>query len=73
MPKNKRVYLRVTSNQYELMLNNAQKAGYITLSGYLRSVGLRKELLFQQRFNAMYQKIMAGEEQLPPVEEPEIT
>jgi len=40
MKKLKRIEIRVTKNQYERITSNAQAAGYVTISNFLRDRAL---------------------------------
>lgn len=56
--KTKIIQFRITSPQYERLLNMVQAKGCTTLSEYLRRAALEKDLLFEIRFEEMYNKIM---------------
>lgn len=56
--KTKMIQFRITTLQYERLLNIVQAKGCTTLSEYLRKAALEKDLLFDIRFEEMYNKIM---------------
>ncbi len=61
MAKIRFILFRVTQTQYERIKNNAHAKGHKTLSGYLRDLALNKDLLFEQRFNEMYDILVSLE------------
>jgi len=65
MPATKRLFIRVTKSQFERIKLNAQAKGFVTLSEYIRSLALDKDLCFQSKFNNLYAKVM--EESTSPI------
>jgi len=59
MPKrrNKVVHFRITTSQYERLLNLVKMKGHSTLSDYLRFTALEKDLLFEEKFNKLYKVV----------------
>jgi len=62
MVNNKVVVTRVTRNQFERIKVNAQAKGYKTISDYLRSLALDKDIIFDKKFNELYDKIINNKE-----------
>ncbi|MBI5390272.1 hypothetical protein HZB02_02185 [Candidatus Woesearchaeota archaeon] len=58
MPKNSRIFVRVTNAQHERVRNNAEAMGYLNVSDYLRSIALERTLVFQEQFSEVYEKIV---------------
>jgi len=56
--KTKIVQFRMTSLQYDRLRNMMHAKGCTTLSEYLRRAMLEKDLLFEIRFEELYNKIM---------------
>jgi hypothetical protein len=52
------VIFRVTKSQHERIRNNAQAKGHKTMASYLRDTTLNKDMVFEQRFNEMYDIIV---------------
>ena len=50
--------MRLTGNQHERIKVNAQAKGYKTISDYIRSLALDKDVAFDQKFNKLYDKIV---------------
>jgi len=65
MAATKKLIVRITQNQFERIRLNAQAKGYVTISEYIRSLALEKDLNFQSKFNELYYKIM--EESTSPI------
>ena len=61
MVNNKRIFVRVTENQFERIRNNAHAKGFKTISGYVRSLTLRNDLIFEKKFNELYAKIVKSD------------
>jgi predicted DNA binding CopG/RHH family protein len=55
-PKRKTIQLRVTPEQHERIRNKARAKGFATVSAYIRSLALEKDLLFEQRFEEVLRK-----------------
>lgn len=53
-PATKHIQIRVTPEQYERIRNKAQAKGYKTITAYLVHMALERDLLFEQRFEEMY-------------------
>ena len=49
MSNNRRIDFRVSRNDYERIINNAQAKGYATVSAYLRSIALEKDLFLESK------------------------
>ena len=60
MNRTRFIQFRVTRDQYERIKNNARAKGYLNLSHYLRDLALDKNLVFEQKFNEIYEVIMKG-------------
>jgi hypothetical protein len=58
MVANRRIYIRVTCNQFERFRVNAHANGFGNISNYVRTLALEKDLCFQNRFNKLYSKVM---------------
>ena len=58
MNRTRFIQFRVTRDQYERIKNNARAKGYLNLSHYLRDLALDKNLMFEQKFNEMYEVIV---------------
>lgn len=61
MPKNRIINFRVTSNQYESILNNKEAHGYPTITSYLISLALEKNILVDTKImenNKMIKEIL---------------
>lgn len=52
--KTRFIQIRVTSEQYERIKNKAQAKGYKTLTSFLRTLALEKDMIFEQRFAEIY-------------------
>ena len=61
MVNNKRIFVRVTANQFERIRNNAHAKGFKTISAYVRSLTLRSDLIFEKKFNELYAKIVKSD------------
>ena len=55
--KNEYIQVRVTPEQKERIKNKAMAKGYKTLTSYILSLALEKDLLFEQRFEEIYRII----------------
>ncbi len=55
--KNRIIQLRVTDEQYERIRNKASSKGYKTITAFMLSQALDKDLLFEQRFDEIYRII----------------
>lgn len=49
MPKNKMLRIRVTNDQFERIKNNTDVYGYSTISSYIRSLSLERNLLIENK------------------------
>lgn len=49
MPKNRIVKFRVSSQQYEQILNNKQVRGYVTIASFLRDLALEKNFFIEEK------------------------
>lgn len=49
MPKNRIVKFRVSSQQYEKILNNKQSRGYVTIASFLRDLALEKNFFIEEK------------------------
>lgn len=49
MPSNRMIKFRVTENQYERILNNTSAYGHATISSYLRSLALERNLVIENK------------------------
>jgi hypothetical protein len=58
MAKTRMILFRVTPTQYERILNNASAKGHKTMAGYLRYLALNKDMVFEKRFNEMYNVVV---------------
>jgi len=58
MVNNKTIMVRVTKNQHERIRNNACAKGFRTISDYVRSISLENDLIFEQKFNEVYNRIV---------------
>lgn len=54
------ILFRVTQSQYERIQNNAQAKGHKTTASYLRDIALNKDIVFEKRFDEMYQTIVGN-------------
>ena len=63
MVNGKIVVTRVTKNQFERIKINAQAKGFKTISEYLRSLALERDLIFDKKFEELYNKIINSTEQ----------
>lgn len=61
MVNNKMIIVRVTKNQHERVRNNAFAKGYKTMSAYLRALALENDLIFEQKFDEIYEKLLDKE------------
>ena len=52
--------VRVTKNQHERIKNAALAKGFRSISDYVRSLTLGNDLVFEQRFNDLYNKLMSS-------------
>jgi len=57
--KTKIIQIRVSNNQFLRIRNNALAKGYVTISAYLRQMGLSNDLAFEMKVDEMY-KIIKG-------------
>ena len=57
MQKTKLIQFRVTKYQYERIRNNAESKGFRTISAYLRETALNKDLIFEKKFQEIYEII----------------
>lgn len=55
--KRRSIQIRVTKEQYERLRNKAFSQGYKTLTSFILQQALENDLLFERRFNEMYQAI----------------
>lgn len=60
MNKTRTIQFRVTRDQYERIINNARAKGYLNISAYLRDLALNKDLVFEKKFNELYEIIVRG-------------
>ena len=61
MPKNRIVKFRVSSQQYEKILNNKQVRGYVTIASFLRDLALEKNFFIEEKLienNKMTKEIL---------------
>ncbi len=58
MSKTRYVQVRVNQDQFERIKNNASAKGKKTLAEYARESMLEKPLIFERKFEEMYQEIM---------------
>ena len=58
MSKTRYVQVRVNQDQFERIKNNASAKGSKTTAEYLRYAVLEKPLIFERKFEEMYQTIM---------------
>jgi len=58
MIKNRCLRVKVTTNQHERIKVNAQAKGFKTISDYIRSLALDKDMAFDHKFNELYDKIV---------------
>jgi hypothetical protein len=58
MAKTRIILFRVTESQHERILNNAHAKGHKTMASYLRDTALNKDLVFEKRFDEMYDAIV---------------
>jgi len=49
MSNTRRIDFRVSRNDYERIINNAQAKGYSTISAYLRSIALDKDIFLESK------------------------
>lgn len=61
MVNNKVISVRVTKNQHERVRNNAFAKGFKTVSAYVRSLALENDLIFEQKFNEIYNKLVRND------------
>ena len=57
MNKTRFIQFRVTRNQYERITINANAKGYVNISAYLRDLALNKDMVFERKFNEIYEVI----------------
>ena len=55
--KTKLIQIRVSNNQFLRIKNNALAKGHVTISAYLRQMGLSNDLAFEMKVDEIY-KIM---------------
>lgn len=70
--KNKTVRFRITSGQYDRLLNIVKARDFSTVSDYLRFIAFEKDLLFEMRFNEMHNAIIGIKEKIENNKEPKI-
>ena len=58
MSKTRYVQVRVNQDQFERIKNNASAKGCKTTADYLHDAVLEKPLIFERKFEEMYQEIM---------------
>jgi len=58
MTNHKYLFVRITKNQHERIKINAEAKGFKTISGYIRSLALEKDIVFEKRFDELYEKIV---------------
>jgi len=58
MAKTRMILFRVTESQHDRIWNNVYAKGYKSLASYMRYLALDKDMMFEQRFNEMYNKIV---------------
>ena len=54
----KMLIIRVTKNQFERIKINTQAKGFKTISGYIRSLALDKDMVFEKKFDQIYRTIV---------------
>ncbi|MCK4859098.1 MAG: hypothetical protein KAS87_00900 [Candidatus Omnitrophica bacterium] len=64
MTQRRCLVVRLTKNQHERIRVNAQAKGYKTISQYVRSAMLEYDLVFEKKFDEMYQKLVSTEESI---------
>lgn len=62
MVNNKSITIRLTKNQHERIRNIAQAKGYKNVSDYIRSVTLGQDMVFQEKFDKLYERIFNEKE-----------
>lgn len=50
--------VRLTKNQHERIRIKAEAKGHITVSSYIRALALNNDLVFEQKFDKMYDKVI---------------
>ena len=61
MSNTRRIDFRVSRNDYERIVNNTKAKGHATLSSYLRSLALEKDLFIEGKIletNSLIKKIL---------------
>ena len=58
MVNNKIIFVRVTEDQHERIKNNAFAKGFKTVAGYVRALTLEKDMIFEQKFNEIYDRLI---------------
>jgi predicted DNA binding CopG/RHH family protein len=58
MAKIRYIQVRVSDDQFERVKNNATAKGYKNTSQYIRDLALEKDMVFDRRFNEIYNAIM---------------
>ena len=57
MAKTRYVQVRVSQDQFDRIKNNASAKGYKTTAHYVRDLMLEKNLVFERKFEEMYQEL----------------
>lgn len=56
--KTMNIQVRVTRDQYGRIKNNAEAKGYTTVAQFMRYLALDKDMLFERKFNELYNQLM---------------
>lgn len=62
MGKTRLIQFRVSRIEHERIYNNARAKGFMTISGYLRHLALNRDLIFEKKFDKMYEVIVKKSE-----------
>lgn len=68
MPKLRRLFIRVSTNEYERIKNKTHAKGYSSMAAYLRSISLGDELITENKItenNMMIKEILQKLEHNP--------
>lgn len=58
MVKNKTIQIRVTRDQHERIMSNAKAKGYVSISSYLRDLGLNHDSNMEKKVDEIYRRVV---------------
>ena len=62
MCKQRRIDIRVTKREYEMILNRKENLGYLSLSQFVRDLLLKEDLATYKMIRDMHNKLMGCED-----------